>query len=131
MISSPVRKTKTKSTEIWVDEEGILRVCVDEGAVLEEDEVQHCFEIYRRLKGQGEKFLQLMDGRKSVSMSPEGKAYVAKFGKEIFIASAIISDTLAIRLVVNFFIKFYKPEFPFKMFATEAEALKWLRKFRE
>lgn len=122
-------KIKTKLNEIWIDEEGFLNLKPMEGAELDLNEVQVCFEVYRELGvGPHNKVLQLIDARDG-SMTSEARAYAAELGGDYFIAAAIISDSLAVRIVVNFFNTLYTNAVPFKMFATEEEARIWLRTF--
>lgn len=71
----------------------------------------------------------MIDAR-DFSITPEARSYAAAMGKDYFIAAAIISDSLAVRIVMNFFNAFYKPTVPLKMFATEEAARKWLRTFK-
>ena len=126
-----VKKIKTKYNEIWLDDEGILILKPAEGAELDLDEVKICFEAYKSLGiGPHNKVLELIDARDG-SMTSEGRTYAAEVGKDYFIAAAIISDSLAVRLVVNFFNTFYKNTVPFKMFANEEDARKWLRTFKK
>jgi len=122
---------KTKMNEIWIDEEGFLILKPQEGAELDLDEVKACFDAYRSLGiGPGNKILEIIDARDG-SMTSEARTYAAEVGADYFIAAAIISDSLAVRLVVNFFNTFYKQIVPFKMFASEEDARKWLRTFRK
>ncbi|MES2567852.1 MAG: hypothetical protein V4565_13350 [Bacteroidota bacterium] len=124
-------KIRTKFNEIWIDDEGILVLKPKEGAELDLEEVKVCFEAYKELGvGPQNKVLELIDARDG-SMSSEARAYAAKNGVDYFIAAAIISDSLAVRLVVNFFNSFYSQLVPFKMFSTEEEGRKWLRTFRD
>lgn len=44
-------------------------------------------------------------------------------------ATAIVCNTLAHRILGNFFIKIQQPPVPTKMFATEEKAMSWLMKF--
>jgi len=126
-----VRKIRTKMSEISIDDEGILILKPFEGAELDLEEVTACFEAYRKLGiGPDNKVLEMIDARDS-SMTSEARAYAAEHGSNYFIAAAIISDSLAVRMVVNFFNTFYKQLVPFKMFADEQSARKWLRAFRE
>lgn len=118
-------------TEIWFDEEGILRLKPFVGTDLELKDVMACFEVYKKWGCDKQKVLQLIDAREHVSMTHEGRKYAAEHGKHFFIASAVISNSLAVRLIVNFFNSFYEQPVPFKLFGTEEEALKWLRKFRK
>lgn len=125
-----VNKIRTKLNEIWIDEEGILILKPQDGAELDLEEVQACFDAYKKLGlGPHNKLLQLIDAPDG-SMTGEARAFAAKNGADFFIASAIISDSLAVRLVVNFFNSFYSQLVPFKMFATEEAARKWLRTFK-
>lgn len=117
--------------EIWIDDEGILILKPDESAELDLEEVKACFEAYQKLGiGPHNKVLELIDARDG-SMTNEARAFAAKNGVDYFIAAAIISDSLAVRLVVNFFNSFYSQLVPFKMFATEEAARNWLRTFKE
>ena len=124
---------QTKSSEIWIDDDNIL--CVkfrEEYSEWDLKEVKECFKVYQDLGfGNGHKALQLIDGRLSFNITKEGKDFAAANGKTFFIASAIVADNLATRIVVNFFNKFYKHDVPFKMFSTKRKAKEWLLKFRE
>jgi hypothetical protein len=125
-----IKKIKTKLNEIWIDDEGILILKPSEGVELDLDEVKACFEAYRSLGvGPHNKVLELIDARDG-SMNTEARTYAAEHGKNYFIAAAIVSDSLAVRLVVNFFNSFYTQIVPFKMFATEDAARNWLRTFK-
>lgn len=124
-----ISKIKTKMNEIWIDEDGFLILKPFPGAELDLEEVKCCFEAYESLGiGSHHKVLQIIDARDG-SMTHEARAYAAEVGMNYFIAAAIISDSLAVRMVVNFFNTFYKHTVPFKMFATEEDARKWLRTF--
>lgn len=124
-----VSKIKTQFNEIWIDEEGFLILKPFPGVELDLDEVKACFRAYDELGiGPHNKVLEIIDARDG-SMTHDARAYAAEVGMNYFIAAAIISDSLAVRLVVNFFNTFYKHTVPFKMFATEEAARKWLRTF--
>jgi hypothetical protein len=126
-----LEKRATENTEIWFDEEGVLWLKPIKEANVDLNEVIACFKIYREMGCDKKKVLQIIDARAAVSMTHEAREYTSKHGNDFFIASAVISNSLAIRLFVNFFNSFYNQPVPFKMFATEKEALKWLRSFRK
>jgi len=44
-------------------------------------------------------------------------------------ASAVVVDSLALRLGANFYLHFFKPKTPTKLFNTKEDAVLWLRKF--
>lgn len=121
---------KTKMSEIWIDDEGILVLKPFEDVELDLDTVVECFETYKAMGiGPHHKVLQLIDATGHGSMTSEGRTYAAEVGMNFFIASAIVSDSLAIRLIVNFFNSFHKQLVPFKMFSNQEDAKKWLRTF--
>lgn len=116
--------------DIWIDDEFFLILKPQEGVEIDLEEVKNCFEAYKTLGiGPHNKVLELIDARDG-SMTAEARTYAAQHGKDYFIAAAIISDSLAVRLVVNFFNSFYQQIVPFKMFPDEESARKWLRTFR-
>ncbi|MBA4240500.1 MAG: hypothetical protein C0448_07235 [Sphingobacteriaceae bacterium] len=130
MIMVAIKKIKTNMNEIWIDDEGFLILKPKEGVELDLDEVKACFEAYKSLGiGPHNKVLEIIDARDG-SMTTEARAFAAEVGNDYFIAAAIISDSLAVRMVVNFYNSFYKQKVPFKMFSTEEAARKWLRTFK-
>lgn len=125
------QKLKTNYNEIWIDDEGFLMLKPTPGVELDLEEVKACFEAYKSLGiGPDNKVLEIIDARDG-SMSSEARTFAAENGKDFFIASAIISDSLAVRMVVNFFNTFYSQVVPFKMFANEKDAREWLRTFKK
>lgn len=127
-----IKKITTEAADISIDEEGILRVHIHDGAVLDLDVVKEIFVKYEELGlGPGKKKrLELMTVAGWHSMTREAREFTALHGKDYFIAAAVINNTLSVRLIVNFYNSFYKHEVPFKLFATEEKALEWLRKFK-
>ena len=123
-------KFQTAMNEIWLDDEGILWLMPIESGEIDLEEAKACFKIYKSMGCDKKKVLQLMDMRNSVTISKDARDFAAKEGNNYFIASAIVSNTLAVRIMVNFFNKFYKPEVPFKLFGDIESALKWLRTFK-
>lgn len=119
---------RTKNHEIWVDEEGILWVQAMDAIEVELDEVKACFAIYEKLGCRKKKVLQLMDVRKGVTMTKEARDYGALHGKDYFIASAIVSNSLAVRMLVNISKVFYTNLMPMKLFGDMESAKDWLRK---
>jgi hypothetical protein len=123
---------RTALSEVFFDEDGILCLKPEKDADLELDEVVECFRIYRELGiGRENKVLQIIYTKGNLSMSREAREFVARNGSEYFIASAIISDSLAVKLVVNFFNMFYKVQsIPFRMFNDRDSAISWLNRFK-
>jgi hypothetical protein len=133
MNTSSTHIYRTRYSSVYLDEEGILWLRPDEGADLDLEEVTACFGIYRKMGiGKDRKVLQVIDARVDVSMAKEAREYAAAHGADFFIASAIISSSLPVRMMVNFFNLFYKVQVvPFRLFENEEAARRWLLKFRE
>lgn len=125
------QKISTGKSDIWIDEEGILRLYPVEGEEIDLEEAKRCFQIYRQLGCCENKRPQLIITKGSSALTAEARNYAAKHGQDCFTASAVVSNSLAIRFLVNFFNSFYKSPIPFRMFKTEEEALEWLRGFRK
>lgn len=125
--------TNTGKSDIWIDERGILHLHLHENIELDLEEAKKCFKIYEELGCKRNKVLQIMDaGKGNPTVTKAARDYAAEMGKEYFIASAIISKSLAVRMMVNFFNSFYKGHgVPFKLFPNEEEAVKWLETFRK
>ncbi len=122
---------RTTCAEIWLDEAGVLWLKPDADTDLGLEEVKACFATYTEMGIHSQnKVLQIIDARVNVSMSKEGREYASNAGNECFIASAVISNSLSVRLIVNLFNIIYKASVPLKMFETEEEARKWLSRFK-
>lgn len=129
--SPEIYKMLNKTVELYIDEERILRVTVLEGAEIDIEEAKENFESARKLS-EGKRMLKLVDAKAYFTMTKRARDFAAsKETNEFNIARAIVTNSLANRLLINFFITFHKPQTPVKMFSSEEEALKWLRKFKE
>jgi hypothetical protein len=129
MTKKSLKIIRTGLNEISLDEDRILRVRALKEGEMDLREVQRCFEIYRELGCNEPKVLQLMDLRLPVSISKEAREFVDEHAPDFFIASAVVSDSLAVRIVVNF-VSLFRPSIPLKMFSTEEQAMKWLLQFK-
>ena len=111
---------------IRIDEEGILRVKIKDDARINEEEVKKVYDVIRKLS-EGKKRLELIEGGTFFTFNQDAQKYAAKHGRDLFIASALVNRSAAVRLVFNFFNTFLTHPVPFKMFGAESKALSWLR----
>jgi hypothetical protein len=125
------RIIRTQHNEIWLDEEGILWIQTLPDAEIDLEEAIVCFDAYRELGIENNHVLQIMIVGDGFSVNSEARQYISEHGKRFFLASAAVSKSLAVRLLVNFFNMFYRHEVPFKLFGTQEEALNWLSKFKK
>ncbi|MFI5150641.1 MAG: hypothetical protein ACHQRM_12960 [Bacteroidia bacterium] len=78
----------------------------------------------------GKPYCALADARTNPVSSPEARAFGATEGYSKYrLADAILVDSTAMKLVVNFYIAFNKPKVPTRMFSKEEEAVRWLKSF--
>ena len=107
--------------------EGIIRLQLNDRADIE---VHHIDEIYKANQklSEGSKYSLLVIIGKYTNVSPEARELAAN--KELSknrTSLAFVTDSLAHKLVVNFFIKFNRPSTPTKLFTDEEEAIRWLK----
>ena len=118
---------KTKEAEIWIDDSEILCVKILEGAELNEKAFEQCFVMYKQLCKK--KRLQLIDAEVYCTVTEEGKKYSALHSPDYFIATALVTNNLAVRLPAMFYTSLHKHSVPFNFFKTEKEARNWLQQF--
>jgi hypothetical protein len=62
------------------------------------------------------------------NISPEAREYVAKHKRapELGLRSALLVNSIGIKLIANFFVRFNKPNIPTRLFNDERKAIEWL-----
>ncbi|MGZ3862166.1 MAG: DUF7793 family protein [Bacteroidia bacterium] len=125
-----MKKTVTGINEKWVDDDGILWMRTLEGAHIDLKALQADASVNDELT-EGKKALVLYDARNFFTITPEANEYLRSgILNESRIATAVVTDKLAVRLLVNGLNMFKKTGSPLKMFATEQAALKWLHSLK-
>jgi hypothetical protein len=107
--------------------EGIMFLDFKEEVELGFPEVKELTSYAEKL-GNNKPYLVLSDVRKNVHVTNEGKKLATDHTKAPLLrgVAVIINNTL-LEIAANFFIKFQKPKYPFKVFTDREEALKWLK----
>ena len=123
-------EVETSKAFIRIDEEGILRVRVKNGSRLNEKDTRECFDIYRKWGCDKTKVLELMEVKDIFIMDENAQKYASAHSQNFFIAVAIVNSSTGIRILLNFYNKFFNSGVPFKNFSTEERALNWLRTFK-
>jgi hypothetical protein len=78
----------------------------------------------------GKKFAVFSDLTKNISSTAEARIYGAKNEFTSYtVANAVITNSLAIKIMVNFFITFNKPEKPTRLFKDRKGAVDWLKTY--
>lgn len=77
---------------------------------------------------EGKKFVALIDARNRVIVTKEAREWGSTPEAQVnLLAQAILTNSLANRIIGNFIIRFHKPVAKTKLFTEEKEAMKWLR----
>jgi hypothetical protein len=106
----------------------IIKLEVKADEFLDVEDVHEWRKVHFELSG-GKPFCILLDATKGYfNMSPEGHLLLTSNSfAEHRIASALVVRSLANRLAGNFFIRMGGKRNVSRMFATEEEAIKWLK----
>jgi len=125
-----MKKIKTKINEKWVDENGVLWIKVIDGASIDLENLIEDASVNDSLTD-GKKALALYDARNFFTITPEASDYVQSGILDTSrIATAVVTNKLAARLLVNVIMLVKKPKTPLKMFNNEQSALQWLETFK-
>ncbi|MGQ0828934.1 MAG: DUF7793 family protein [Bacteroidota bacterium] len=124
-----MNKVRTSVAEMFIDEDDILRIKILKGVHVTLEKSKEYYQASNQLT-KNNKVLVMVDASQDYTITDEAKEYGAS--EEVSknrIAVAIVTNSIANRLTVNLYIKFYKPIVPTKMFSEEQAALKWLKTF--
>jgi hypothetical protein len=124
-----MNKVSTSVAEMFIDDDGILHIKMLEGGHVTLEKIKEYTQL-ASLLARNKKFLVLIDGRLDYTITDEAKKYAAS--EEISkdrIASGLVTNSIANKLTINLYIKFYKPVVPTKMFSDKTAAIKWLKTF--
>ncbi len=126
-----MKTIQTKVASISYDPKTrIVRMKIIDGAEIEVEHAKENREATLNLTN-NEKHLLIVDARSiNVYVSKEARSYSAEFeAGGPCIAKAFIVNSVANRLIGNFYINFNKPKVPTKLFSNEEKAIEWLTEF--
>ncbi len=122
------KQIKTQKDSVWIDKNGFVLLTPNEGFEFDEKDVERQFDTYRTLGvSPTNKAILLVDATHDFEMTKEARDLSAAKAKEYFTAAAIVSNSFTTRLLINFLNSFYNFGIPIKMFATEEDAITWLK----
>jgi hypothetical protein len=116
--------------EYWITESGVLYKKVKENAHINLIELKKSLAQIKEFTG-NKKILMFYDGRTHFTVTHEAMEYYRTEVAAYSIASAIVSDRIGIRIMVDFAVKIMGVPSPVKMFANEEKAMKWLLTFKK
>ena len=126
MEDFPQKKHTTKTTNYWIESNGILVSRVKKGAVIELPEAIENKEMRDKLIGNNPRPI-LIDIRKIKNITGEARVYTQKSGTiDVLVAVAILVGSPLTKIIGSFALGFNKPTVPTKLFLSENAAVNWL-----
>jgi len=120
---------KTRTSELFIDEFGILHVKVLGGVMIDLGDAADNFLVARHLT-KGKPVLKLVDARKLFKIKKEARIFIEKENDpDKHIAKAILVGSFFTKCIKDFFLRLENPQFPVKIFTSEKEAMEWLKSF--
>ncbi|MGB3586269.1 MAG: hypothetical protein WBA23_07010 [Tunicatimonas sp.] len=87
---------------------------------------------YRLDITEGRKIASIVDISNVKHVDKDARTFFAssKAGKDL-LALAVVLNNPVTRMMGNFFVKFYRPEYPFRFFTNSTEATEWIVSFTD
>jgi sugar/nucleoside kinase (ribokinase family) len=114
----------TKKITLKLIEPQIIKMNVVDGIELDQNDAKEAIAEAVRL-AEGKNYTILFDANVAGDISHEARDEFAKSPKRT--AVAVVTTSLANKLLGNFFIKFHKPISSSRIFPDEQTAIEWLR----
>jgi hypothetical protein len=129
----PDAKTyELRNSIIWFDNEGILYSIPKPEAPEEfsDENIQEELDKFRGIIGD-KKVCMIAETRpgQQAQLKREQRSTFARELSAITKAMAVITTSPLSRMIANIFFSFTPPDYPLKMFNSEEEARKWIRKY--
>jgi hypothetical protein len=114
----------------YIPELDLLEVDYQENCIVDRKEALQVMEASRQFRNGSNKYTMITATKDFFNMTPDARATFAEEMKKGFELEkmAILVNSLAYRILANFFIRFDKPPVPTKMFNSRKEAIDWLIK---
>lgn len=122
-------KTYTANcASVKVNEFGIIEITYKDDLQITLADVQELEEIFLDISQGKMLYTMMIANGKMYKFTPDAQEFLSKKSEvnELIQASAIVLDSLQIRILAKFFIRFYKPKYLTKIFANRSKAIDWL-----
>jgi hypothetical protein len=126
-----VKRTKTRTATIYVDENDIMHIIMHEGVRLDYEDALDNSLVMKNLSG-NKPMLKLVDSRNSWKIDRKAREFVgSKEVRENTIARAVVKNSFISIILAGFFSKLNAPKVPTKVFTDYDEAYEWLLSMRK
>jgi hypothetical protein len=107
-------------------EDGIIHIVLAPATELENCDIDHIYTAVRRVDT-ADAYYIVVDASDIVASSNEVRDYAARHADAGKIrACGIVCNSLSVKIIVNFFLKFNKPVYPTRMFNSMNDAKVWV-----
>lgn len=130
-IPADAKTIEMSSSILWFDNNGILYSRPKESAPIAQsiEDIRTEMIKLREFLG-GKKVSMIIESNSKASSPPKSQRDVIEAElNSITKAMAIISTSPLSRMVANLFFSFKPPQYPFKMFSNEDDALNWVKQY--
>lgn len=118
---------ETAISTVWRGSDGICRIIIHEGAEIEIEEMKESVAVRNQLIG-NKRAPVLNDMRRIRSVTREARSFPSQPENANYVlAMAILQNSAVTQIIGNLFVNFSKPPYPTKLFASEEDAIRWLR----
>lgn len=116
--------------EYYKIEEGIFKAKYTQNLVVDLEVAKEVFKL-REEVCKGESYPTYWDCREVKYWTKEARDFqMSELNNRLIVAgAALYTESYAITITVNFFLKFNTLPFPARFFTNEADAIEWLRQF--
>lgn len=129
-ITSPERAIESRSSFLWLDDDGILVFINKPVPVHDLQGALENLEFSKKIS-LGKPRPLLVDMTATKSMTREAREEYAKAGVDsIVTAIGLVTRSAMSRIVANFFLSFNQPAVPTRLFNNADAAKKWLMQYR-
>mgnify|MGYP002625169265 CR=1 FL=1 len=122
-----VKVTEIDEAIVRLRSDGIVHVHYKEHTEITVDLQIKMYEIFIQMCGDVKRPF-LFTAEDYVTVGKEARDNAIKMeDRYVGAATAVVANTVAYKLIANFYVKVNKPKNPFRVFNTEAAAIKWLK----
>ncbi|MES2567851.1 MAG: hypothetical protein V4565_13345 [Bacteroidota bacterium] len=126
-----MKKISIHCADISIESDDLIKVVLFDDIDFEIKDAIELLQAFKELTA-GNKYYMLTITNDSFNATSEVREYVAKnISSTGIIANAILIKSLPIRLIINAYVIFNKPNIPTKTFNTESVALEWIEDIRK
>ncbi len=123
-------KIITEKDTIWIDENNFVRIELNNGHEFNEKDILRQFDSYSKLGiGINNKGCLLADALTDFTITKGAREIIAEKASGYFSACAVISNSLATRILLIFFNSHHPLPTPVQMFKDKNLAVNWIKKF--